>query len=494
VIYPSNKIKLALSKSGVTIEKYITELKSRRRYMDRFLISRIISAPILGFLSMLLSLLLVINVWGQEIIWSRTYGGSASDVSWRVCQTQDGGYIMIGDTESYGNWKQIYLIKTDSRGDTLWTRNYGGYGLEQGLSVQQTADGGYVLSGTTTSFGFAFQAYLIKTNSRGDTVWTRTYGGSDWENASSVRQTIDGGYIIAGWTYTYGAGGADVYLIKTDSRGRVRWTKTYGGSRDDFGWWVEQTSDGGYIICGTTRSFGIPQYNVYLIKTDSEGDTLWTKIYYPWYSYQNEGFCCQQTEDGGYIVSGFTIDQGTGKMGIYLIKTDAQGDTLWTRIYGTGDYVVGFSVRQTFDGGYIVAGIIDTGSGNDIYVVKTDSEGDTLWTRNFGGIGAIDVQQISDSNYILLGRATDQYGHGDFYLLKISSSPLPNLRGDATGDGVINVSDVIYLINCLYRDAPTPEPLKAGDANCDLWIDIQDVIYLINYLFYGGPEPGYGCE
>ena len=254
------------------------------------------------------------------------------------------------------------------------------------------------------------------------------------------------------------------------------------------------------MVCGTTRSFGIPRCNVYLIKTDSEGDTLWTRVYYPWYSYWNEGYSCQQTRDGGYVAVGFSISQTTGEMDFYLITTDADGDTIWARTYDEGDLDWGFSVRQTYDGGYIVSGFTNTsgsGSGNDVYLIKTNSEGDTLWTKTFGGSDGdvgYDVQQTSDSNYIVVG-ATGSCGAGssDLFLVKISSSAEAIVRGDVTRDGDLNICDVIYLINYLFKDAPLPEPLLAGDTNCDGTLELEDVIYLIDFLFKGGPEPGCEC-
>lgn len=447
-----------------------------------------------------LVLFLAVPGWGQDIIWTRTYGGSGDEGGHGVCQTFDGGYIIVGPTTSYWGSVQVYMIKTDGRGDTLWTKTYGGWGQDVGNSVRQTTDGAYIVAGWTSSFGSATQVYLIKTDSNGDTLWAKTYGGGHLEYGTSVQQTSDGGYIIAGGTKSYGAGEYDVYLIKTDSTGGVQWTRTYGGIRDDPGYWVERTSDGGYIVTGYTESFA-PHRGVYLLKTDSEGDTLWTRVYYPWYSDWNHGFCCQQTEDGGYIVSGYSVDNTTGNCYFSLIKTDPEGDTLWTRTYGGFRLAWGRSVRQTHDGGYIVVGHFyshESGYKNDIYIVKTDQEGDTLWTRSFGGSEgdvALDVLQTSDGTYIVVGAtASHGAGSGDAYLLKISASPLPALRGDATGDGVTNASDVVYLVNYVLKGGPTPEPLKTGDANCDLWIDLEDVIYLIRYLFLHGPEPGLGCD
>jgi len=359
-----------------------------------------------------------------DTLWTRTYGGSDGDYGESVQQTSDGGYIIAGYTNSFGaGGFDVWLLRTDSSGDTLWTRTYGGTEGDYGYSVQQTSDGGYIIAGMTYSFGAGGRdVYLLKTDSSGDTLWTRTYGGSDGEEGYSVQQTSDGGYIIGGYTYSFGAGSYDVYLLKTDSSGDTLWTRTYGGSDYDWGYSVQQTSDGGYIIAGGTWSFGAGGGDVYLLKTDSSGDTLWTRTYGG--SDSEEGYSVQQTLDGGYIIAGYTGSFGAGYDDFYLLKTDSSGDTLWTRTYeGTGwDYAN--SVQQTSDGGYIIAGEIwsyGTVEG-DVYLVKTDSSGDTLWTRTYGGSDddyGSSVQETSDGGYIIAG-FTDSFGAGyeDVYLIK----------------------------------------------------------------------------
>jgi len=195
-------------------------------------------------------------------------------VGYSVQQTADSGYIIAGATASFGaGHNDVYLIRTNAQGDTLWTRTYGGLGVDYGYCVRQTSDGGYIIAGITNSFGAGIlEAYLIKTNALGETLWTRTYGGADEDWANSVQQTADGGYIIGGRTLSFGAGSYDVYLIKTDAAGDTLWTRTFGGTSADEGRSVRQTADGGYVIAGITSSFGAGYSDVYLIKTDANGN------------------------------------------------------------------------------------------------------------------------------------------------------------------------------------------------------------------------------
>jgi len=254
-----------------------------------------------------------------------------------------------------------------------WERIYGGSNKDRGEAVAQTTDGGYIIVGATRSFGAgADDVYLIKTNAYGDTLWTHTYGGSGGDWGYSVAQTKDGGYIIVGTTFSFGAGGPDIYLIKIDAYGDTLWTRTYGGKIVEFGYSVAQTKDGGYIIAGETWSFGAGAPDVYLIKTNAEGDTLWTRTYGG-----DRAYSVAQTTDGGYIIVGETESIGAGKSDVYLVKTNSEGDILWTRTYGGSGGDRGYSVAQTIDGGYIITGRTKSfgASKMDVYLIKTDSLG-----------------------------------------------------------------------------------------------------------------------
>ncbi|HKR05656.1 MAG TPA: T9SS type A sorting domain-containing protein, partial [Bacteroidia bacterium] len=303
-----------------------------------------------------------------DTLWTKTFGGVYDDRGYSVQQTTDGGYIIAGYTTFFVvNYYDVYLIKTDANGNLLWAKSYGGstLGGDVGYSVKQTADGGYIISGRTYSFGGGGNIYLIKTDANGDSLWTKTL---DEDKGWSCQQTTDGGYIITG---SFGNSN-DVYLIKTDTNGNSVWTKNYGGIFTDYGYSVLQTSDGGYIISGETNSFSAGDRDAYLIKTDTIGNMLWSKTFGG--TGDDSGWFVQQTIDGGYII--------TGTCGItnkvYLFKTDVNGDSLWTRTIGTVSSS-GYSVQQTTDGGYIIAGVNSDWFSNpyDVYLIKTDSNGNS---------------------------------------------------------------------------------------------------------------------
>ena len=364
--------------------------------------------------------------------WNKTFGGLEYDEGRSVQQTSDGGYIITGVTESYdtGNG-DIWLIKTDSNGNKQWDKTFSRSSWDGGSSVQRTSDGGYIIVGITVSDRTdKTDVWLIKTDSEGNKEWDKTFGGSEDDWGHLVQQTSDGGYIITGETKSYGAGYGDVWLIKTDSSGNKEWDKTFGGSNVDCGESVQQTSDGGYIITGETKSYGAGNYDVWLIKTDSEGNKEWDKTFGS--SEDEKGYSAQQTSDGGYIITGGTISFAVGTSGIgllqgdiWLIKTDSKGNKEWDKTFGGSNQDFGLSIQQTSDGGYIIAGW--TGSYDashfDVLTIKTDPNGNEKWNKIFGGSRADYgnlVQQTSDGGYIITGK-TQSYGAGsnDIWLIKV---------------------------------------------------------------------------
>jgi hypothetical protein len=298
-----------------------------------------------------------------DILWTKTFGGEYRDGGYSVQQTTDGGYIIAGYTDSFGAGNDdVWLIKTDALGDTLWTKTFGGDRPDYGYSVQQTTDGGYFLVGWTKIMWGIEETLFIKTDSMGDTVWTKIYRAPEWTAGTSGQQTSDGGFIALG-------SHSDLWLIKTDTLGDTLWTKTYGGEFYDAGRSVQQTKDGGYIICGEIDSDGADDRDIWLIKTNALGDTLWTKTMGGESS--DWGESVQQTTDGGYIITGETSSYGSGENDVWLIKTDQSGDTLWTKTFGGESWDKGNSVQQTDDGGYIITGSTESfGVGGDVWLIK----------------------------------------------------------------------------------------------------------------------------
>ncbi len=310
--------------------------------------------------------------------WTKTYGGTGNDEdeAYSVVQTFDGGFALAGTTESFGAGSyDVYLVRTDGSGDILWSKTYGGTSDDYGWSVLQTSDGGYAIAGITQSFGAGgYDMYLIKTDVAGTMQWSKTYGGTSYDVAWSVVQTFDGGFALAGTTLSFGAGGTyDMYLVKTDPAGTMQWNKTYGGTSGDKGRSVVQTEDGGFALTGYTQSFGVGYFpQVYLVKTDAAGTMQWNKMYggTGW----EEGRYLVQTSDGGYIITGETESYGGGPQ-VYLIKTDASGNMSWSKTYGGKAYDNGWSVIQTSDGSYAIAGHASGfGFGIQMYLVRTDVE------------------------------------------------------------------------------------------------------------------------
>ena len=254
-------------------------------------------------------------------IWIRTFGGINSDYGRSIQQVFNDGYIIIGTTASFGDNNDVWLIKTDVQGNKEWDKTFGGNDTDIGYSVQQTIDGGYIITGWTRSFGLGNNdVWLIKTDVQGNEEWNKPLGGNLFERGYSVQQTIDGGYIIAGWTNSFGDGNYDVWLIKTDTEGNEEWNKLFGGSDSDRGYSVQQTIDGGYIITGETKSFGNGESDLWLIKTDAEGNEEWNKPFGG--SDSDRGYAVQQTENNEYVITGWTKSFGNGNNDAWLIKVE----------------------------------------------------------------------------------------------------------------------------------------------------------------------------
>jgi hypothetical protein len=350
--------------------------------------------------------------------WQKIFGSSGAEVANSVRQTTDKGYIIAGYTTSYGaGGEDVYLIKTDANGNKTWQKTFGTTGEEWAQSVQQTSDGGFIIAGSSAD------ARLIKTDANGKKSWQKTFGGFGLDGLNSVEQTKDGGYILAGYTSSYGEGTIDVYLIKTDANGKKTWQRVYGGDGSEVARAVKQTSDNGYIIAGYTTSYGAGSADVFLIKTNSNGNKTWQKTFGG--EKYDEAYSVQQTADSGFIVAGRTQSYGAGGSDVWLIKTDSTGKKMWQRTFGSTLEDEAHSVQQTQDGGFIIAGFTTRASTGytDVFLIKTDADGKKSWQKTLGGSNAFDyancVQQTKDGGFIIAGsREASVSALSDVYLIK----------------------------------------------------------------------------
>jgi len=359
--------------------------------------------------------------------WDETYGGVNMDSTTHTSfvQTSDGGYALAGYTASFGagSW-DFWLVKTDSQGIEQWNRAYGGGAWDEGRSIVQTSDGGYAVAGATKSFGAGdWDVWLVKVDSSGNVQWDKTYGGpsSDW--ASAVIRTNDGGYALTGSTHNWGAGIADVWLVKVDSSGNVQWNQTYGGTNGEKATHIIKTSDGGYAMAGNTYSFGAGDSDFWFVKVDLDGNMQWNKTY----GGANFEECMSfvETLDGGYMLAGYTASFGAGNWDFWLVKVDSYGNEQWSETYGGTSFDRAWSILQASDGGYVIAGhTMSFGAGSeDMWLVKIDSDGVMQWDETYGGPSrdrAYNILRTSDGGYAVAGMTMSSgAGNEDMWLIKL---------------------------------------------------------------------------
>jgi hypothetical protein len=378
-------------------------------------------------LSTIAVLCVIFSIKAQAVKFEKIYGGEAYDYGRAVAQTYDKGYVVAGATSSFGNGNMdAYLLKVDSNGVAKLHRTFGGINIDQAYSIQETNDTGLIIAGYTNSFGNGgYDMYVIKTDVYGDTIWTRTYGGTNWDFAYSIRQTNDSGYIVAGSTYSFGQGSQDMYLIKLNSIGDTVWTKTYGGTNDDEARSVLQTSDGGYILTGTTKSFGDINGDIYTIKTDALGDTMWTNIYAG--PLADEGYDIAEGT-GKYIIAGRTKSIGFGDFDGIALEISLSNSFIYAQPYG-GSQEDGLNgVTALLSGGYAVAGYAYSygfGFGTNDFMLQIQNAFNGLHSWSLGGNkmdAANDIANTSDKGFIICGTSTSYSTLDHIYLVKTDSN------------------------------------------------------------------------
>jgi len=398
------------------------------------------------------------------IEWEKKYGGSNNELLESLVQTKDGGYILAGWTlsndgdvgENKGE-SDIWVLKLDIEGDIMWKKNYGGTSFEEATSIQQTTDGGYIIAGRTSSNdgdvgqnNGGSDIWILKIDSIGNLLWEENYGGTEWEDAKSIQQSLDGGYIVAGRSFSSDGdvegnnGEFDYWILKLDAMGELEWEKNYGGTATDEARSIQQTTDGGYVVAGWTESgngdFGVNNgaSDYWVLKLDNIGNLEW-EMNYGGTSFDKATFI-QQTIDGGYIVLGrsesndIDLTGNNGESDCWVIKLDSNGGVEWEKNYGSEGWEEAESIQQTKDGGYVIAGRSDLGRSNsffDCWVLKLDNVGDIEWEKTFGENewdGAYSIQQTTDNGYVVAGYseftdedAIENNGGFDYWIVKLAS-------------------------------------------------------------------------
>jgi hypothetical protein len=362
-----------------------------------------------------------------QVTFERTYGSIDDDMGYSLCRTSDGGFVISGFTTNlYTTVWEPYVIKINQNGDTLWSREpVFSTQSSAALSVIETMDLGIVVAGYYYQ-NSAYAGFLVKYDAQGDTLWTKTYPlSSKSEQFYCVRQTADSGFILSGTQNNNSGTTMDSYpmLVRTDKNGNFLWRKTYGTFGYHSGYGVDIASDGGFVLCGVWNPPGENE-DAWLIKTNAQGTLQWDKKIGGSNSLELV-FCVRRTPDNGYILCG---NYFAGLVGIsadlYLVKTDVNGAVLWSKRYGGSDDDRGSWAEPTPDGGFIACG--STGgfpaNNKDLYLVKTNASGDTLWTQTYGGEYPEEGYAVTctvDNGFLAAGYSrTYGYGGSDVYVVK----------------------------------------------------------------------------
>lgn len=341
---------------------------------------------------------------------ARMYDGRNASAQ-ALVQTADGGFALTGWRETAPGERDAYLAVTDGDGNVTFDRTYGGARDETTYDIVETSDGGFALAGLTTSFGAGgYDAWLVKTDEAGDVVFTETYGGDGRDRAKAIVQTADGGFVLGGDTTSGDTRISDFWLVKTDEEGREEFSRTYGGALSETADAMIRTNDGGFALAGTTLSFGSGGNDFWFLKTDEEGDEEFAE------AFGGEGLetasSLVQTVDGGFALAGSTTSFDRGGSDIWLVKTDEAGNEEFTRTYGGDELDLTDAVVRADDGGFALAGFTESFGveGSDIFLLTTDATGETTSERTYGSCGddrARDLVRTADGGYALAGEVVD---------------------------------------------------------------------------------------
>lgn len=323
--------------------------------------------------------------------WGKAFGGDSDEEAFAMALTSDGGCILAGRTYTFdpsSGYGDAWLVKLGPDGDVEWEKRYGGSLWDAVFVVQQTPDGGFIAAGERYPPGGSLEVWVMKLKFDGEIYWQNTYGRADhYDSGLSVRSTADGGFILLGRTQSHAVGGEQgAWVLKLTGSGGIEWQKFLGGSDYDILFSVEQTTDGGYVLAGGTYSYShVPGFSdVWMVKMSRNGDVAWEKTYGG--IYDDVAYSVKQTEEGGYVLACWT---SFGYGDIWALKTDMDGNVEWQKRYGGTEGDVPTSLRQTSDGGFVISGYTSSfGSGSyDAWAFKLAGNGRIEWQKTFGGNG-----------------------------------------------------------------------------------------------------------
>ena len=328
--------------------------------------------------------------------WEKFFGGSQKDEAYDMIQDQTGNFVMAGNNSSKGNNNEfdVWVLKTDDKGNKQWDKTFGGSGLDTAYSISEAKDGGYALGGCTSSKGSGYYDFwVIKLDRNGNKQWDKTFGGSGRDECRCIITTSDGGYAMAGTTESKGNGQSDFWMIKLDRNGNKQWDKTFGGSGRDECRCIITTSDGGYAMAGTTESKGNGQSDFWLVKLDMNGHKQWDKTF-GGKKFEECVSVIQDSYDNGYVLGGHTMSQGLGGFDLLILKTNNIGNKKWEKTFGSKRFDIAYDIVELDNHSYVIAGYTETKGNADLFIIKLKNNGYKQWEKKFGGKGSDAVHSI----------------------------------------------------------------------------------------------------
>jgi hypothetical protein len=412
-----------------------------------------------------------------DSLWAHPYGGPINDFAFAVEPAGDGNYLLAGVTNGdYESRGDLWLLKVTAQGDLLWSCLYDGGGFDCANDLISAGDGNFLIAGQTTSFGLGQGVWLLKVNPQGDTLWTHTYyGGYAW----AITPAGDGGFLMIGSVDRFGTGLDDMLLIKVNAQGDSLWSHFYGGPNSDYGLGIAPADDGGFLLVGYSNSFGSTGYDMRLVKVNSQGDSLWARSYGG--IYPDQAWAVAPDGEGNFMVAGMKTSATLGD--VWLVKVNNQGDSLWSRTYGGSGYEWADAIITAGDGGFLLAGLTNSfGAGwYDVYLVKVNHQGDELWSQTYGGPAWDEAYAITltEDGDILLAGKTYSFGAGwyDMWLVRAegSSTPAVSITLVPSGTTTIPPAGGGFNFNAtVLNHSSTPQTLQT-------WIMVR----LPNQTWYG---------